>query len=375
MSQILKFLPKGSYDAATVNLGGPNAPSASNAFVTASEITGFVSSNLGSANQVLAGPRTVTMAGNAMTFDSTGGVWTAQFADAPNTGSIKLGVIAGAALAFNSHLIKVASAGVTITSSVAGAVYTADYSTGFVPESLITKRYVDAQIALSSGSLYTASGTVPDLTVATMAGTTGLRFKGTNTSAATTQYGWENSNASSSTTWQNDGVINHVGALVMTTGLINSYLHVTSGGSTGAFRANSNSGDAIRGTSSNGWPIRAIWSGGSSRAGLKSNGWTALWATGNPVAGTPDAHLSIVSAGNGDATNAILAKNLGGTELFRVRDDGNVGVGINPTASKFQVAGDVETSGDGNGIIVADATTSVRYRIYMDNGTLTSQLA
>ena len=74
MTQILKLLPKGSYDAATVNLGGPNAPSASNAFVTASQISAFVSGNLYTVNGALAGPRTVTMAGNAMTFDSTGGV-------------------------------------------------------------------------------------------------------------------------------------------------------------------------------------------------------------------------------------------------------------------------------------------------------------
>lgn len=52
-----------------------------------------------------------------------------------------------------------------------------------------------------------------------------------------------------------------------------------------------------------------------------------------------------------------------------------VGIGRVPTVSKLEVSGDVETYGDGKGIIVADATTSVRYRIYMDNGTLTSQLA
>lgn len=45
------------------------------------------------------------------------------------------------------------------------------------------------------------------------------------------------------------------------------------------------------------------------------------------------------------------------------------------TNSKINVNGDTEMYGNGNGIIVADATTGTRYRIYMDNGVLSSQLA
>lgn len=53
----------------------------------------------------------------------------------------------------------------------------------------------------------------------------------------------------------------------------------------------------------------------------------------------------------------------------------NSGFGVAAPASMVTVDGDVETIAAGEGLIVLDSTNGNRYRIYMDNGTLSSQLA
>jgi len=55
--------------------------------------------------------------------------------------------------------------------------------------------------------------------------------------------------------------------------------------------------------------------------------------------------------------------------------DANSGFGVAAPASRITAAGDVETTGDGNGVIVADLSTGTRYRIYMDDGVLMTQEA
>jgi len=55
-----------------------------------------------------------------------------------------------------------------------------------------------------------------------------------------------------------------------------------------------------------------------------------------------------------------------------INNGGKFGVGTASPTSTITANGDVETLGNGNGIIVADATTGTRYRIYVDNGTIES---
>ena len=54
---------------------------------------------------------------------------------------------------------------------------------------------------------------------------------------------------------------------------------------------------------------------------------------------------------------------------------GNSGFGVLAPASMVTVSGDVETVVAGDGLIVLDASNGTRYRIYMDGGVLSSQLA
>ena len=54
---------------------------------------------------------------------------------------------------------------------------------------------------------------------------------------------------------------------------------------------------------------------------------------------------------------------------------GNSGFGVINPISMVTILGDVETTGNGNGLIVADSVTGTRYRILMTNGVLTTQLA
>ena len=78
------------------------------------------------------------------------------------------------------------------------------------------------------------------------------------------------------------------------------------------------------------------------------------------------------------ATAAAAFQNAGGTSTSVIEDaNGRTGIGITGAGvtSKLTVAGDVETTGAGEGVIVLDDTNGTRYRIYMSNGVLTTQLA
>ena len=86
---------------------------------------------------------------------------------------------------------------------------------------------------------------------------------------------------------------------------------------------------------------------------------------------TTSANTAAVASGLGDLIEGAS------TNLF-VADYSadNVIIGAATGASKLTVAtGDVETVVAGNGLIVLDASNGTRYRIYMDGGVLSSQLA
>jgi hypothetical protein len=68
---------------------------------------------------------------------------------------------------------------------------------------------------------------------------------------------------------------------------------------------------------------------------------------------------------NGNGTSDTVIEDTNGRSYF----------GSFTGVSKVNIDGDVETINNGNGLIVADATTGTRYRIYVDNGVLSTQLA
>ena len=86
---------------------------------------------------------------------------------------------------------------------------------------------------------------------------------------------------------------------------------------------------------------------------------------------TPTAKVNI-AGGN------LKVEGLTDTNLLLVDysvDKVGIGVAAGSITSKLTVNGDLETLGNGNGVIVADAVTGTRYRIFMNNGVLTTQLA
>jgi len=95
-------------------------------------------------------------------------------------------------------------------------------------------------------------------------------------------------------------------------------------------------------------------------------------------AGTNSWGVHSEATGVGTNNYAGYFKATGATNNYAIvvpSGGGNSGFGTLTPASMVTANGDVETLGDGNGVIVADATTSTRYRIYVDNGVLSTQLA
>ena len=56
---------------------------------------------------------------------------------------------------------------------------------------------------------------------------------------------------------------------------------------------------------------------------------------------TPSAKLNVKGIGTTSTTTALLVENSSGTDLLKVRDDGNVGIGTSSPLAKLQVAGNV----------------------------------
>ena len=60
---------------------------------------------------------------------------------------------------------------------------------------------------------------------------------------------------------------------------------------------------------------------------------------------TPSARLHVKGSGTTDATTALLVENSSGTDLFKIEDGGNVGIGTTSTTAKLNVDGGISTSG------------------------------
>ena len=379
-SKISRFLPNNEYLAAV----NASAPTAVNPFATIADIPAITTPTLQSvltAGSTYTGSATINInttdgidmfAGDAGLLLSASGYFVLAYGSGTTAG-----ISMGPALGIDGVQVRDETAS-------SGMYYLAPYSAQgiilhgdrWIPDA----GWVNSQIALVSdlNGIYTGSGTTALNTEVTVGND--LVFIGaTDTNVQSVRF--QNASNTHSFIIQNGGNVYNTGKLfsaqIGTTGAIFGSGRVFeikgTGANVGIFVASTGVSTITYSTiGANDFAMTMTDSAGDSNVLLRSSG-TSYFLDNIIIGGTTATAGTKLHTQGGDVKfEGLTDANL----FFADHSLDSIGIGTVASANaKVTVSGDVETVVAGDGLIVLDASNGTRYRIYMDGGVLSSQLA